>query len=175
MEIDMKALFAALLALIAIAPLAVADGRAEHLEEPAGKTLLIVRGNITHTNRGETAHFDRAMLEALPGRTARVETPWTHGTIAFDGPFLRAVLDRVGAWGDKLVIHALNDYSAEVPFSDARDLETILALKKDGKYMSVREKGPIFLIYPFDKNPELYNEKYFVRSVWQIREIEVVR
>lgn len=30
------------------------------------------------------------------------------------------------------------------------------------------------MIYPFDKNHELYNEKYFSRSVWQIKEIEVV-
>ena len=171
----MKTLFVALLSLIAVAPLTVADGRAEGLEAPTGKTLLVVRGNITHTNHGENAHFDRAMLEALPGRTAKMETPWTHGTVAFEGPLLRAVLDSVGAQGDKLVIRALNDYSAEIPFSDAHDFETMLALKKDGKNMSVREKGPIFLIYPFDTNPDLYNEKYFVRSVWQIREIEVVR
>ncbi|MEI2385240.1 molybdopterin-dependent oxidoreductase [Breoghania sp. JC706] len=175
MEIDMKTLLATLLALIAIAPLAVADVRAGPLPEPTGKTLLVVRGNIERTNRGDAAHFDLAMLEALPGRTARVETPWTNGTVAFEGPLLRAVLDHVGAQGEKLVIRALNDYSAEVPLSDARDFDTILALKKDGKHMSVREKGPIFLIYPFDKNPELYNEKYFVRSVWQIKEIEVMR
>ena len=175
MEIDMKTLLATLLALIAIAPLAVADVRAGQLPEPTGKTLLVVRGNIERTNRGDAAHFDLAMLEALPGRTARVETPWANGTAAFEGPLLRAVLDHVGAQGEKLIIRALNDYSAEVPFSDARDFDTILALKKDGKHMSVREKGPIFLIYPFDKNPELYNEKYFVRSVWQIKEIEVMR
>ena len=175
MEIDMKTLFATLLALIAIAPFAVTEGRAEPLPEPAGKTLLVVRGSIDRTNRGDAAHFDLAMLQALPGRIARVDTPWTHGTAAFEGPLLRAVLDHVGAQGDTLIIRALNDYSAEVPFSDAQDFDTILALKKDGKYMSVREKGPIFLIYPFDKNPEIYNEKYFVRSVWQIKEIEVVR
>ena len=40
--------------------------------------------------------------------------------------------------------------------------------------MSIRDKGPIFMIYPFDKNPELYNEKYFSRSVWQIKSIEVI-
>lgn len=30
------------------------------------------------------------------------------------------------------------------------------------------------MIYPFDTNPQLYNEKYFARSVWQIKTIEVV-
>jgi hypothetical protein len=39
--------------------------------------------------------------------------------------------------------------------------------------MSVRDKGPLFLVYPFDKDQGLFNEKYFSRSVWQIKDIEV--
>ena len=54
------------------------------------------------------------------------------------------------------------------------DFDTILAIKMNGEPMTVRNKGPLFLIYPFDTNPDLYNEKYFNRSVWQIKEIEVV-
>ena len=52
-------------------------------------------------------------------------------------------------------------------------LDTILATRMDGQLMSVRDKGPLFLIYPFDLDSGLYNEKYFARSVWQIKEIEV--
>ena len=39
--------------------------------------------------------------------------------------------------------------------------------------MAVREKGPLFVIYPFDADPSLFNEKYFNRSVWQVKAIEV--
>jgi len=39
--------------------------------------------------------------------------------------------------------------------------------------MSLRDKGPIFVIYPFDKHPELLNEVVFSRSVWQVTEIKV--
>lgn len=39
--------------------------------------------------------------------------------------------------------------------------------------MSVRDKGPLFLIYPFDDNPDLFDEVYFGRSVWQIAQIVV--
>ncbi|PTW55064.1 hypothetical protein C8N35_113105 [Breoghania corrubedonensis] len=171
----MKPLFAMLLWLIALTPVTIESVNAEELETPKGKALLVVHGNIAHTNRDGAAHFDLAMLNALPGRIATVQTPWTQGIVTFEGPLLRSVLDRVGASGSTLVIRALNDYSAEVPLSDAYELDTILALKKNDQYMSIRDKGPIFLIYPFDKNPDVYNEKYFVRSVWQIREIEVVR
>ena len=84
------------------------------------------------------------------------------------------MLEEVGATGSRLIIRALNDYAAEVPVIDAVDFDTILAIDMNGEPMTVRNKGPLFLIYPFDTNPDLYNEKYFSRSVWQIKEIVVV-
>ncbi|MCI5078683.1 molybdopterin-dependent oxidoreductase [Oricola sp.] len=144
------------------------------LEQPTGSVILTVKGAITQTNSDGVAKFDQAMLAALPGREAMMKTPWIEDETRFSGPYLRAVLDEVGSKGSKLIVRALNDYAAEVPASDAIEFDTILAIKMNGKPMSVREKGPLFLIYPFDTNPNLYNEKYFTRSVWQIMEIEVV-
>lgn len=144
------------------------------LDKPAGDPILTITGHVTQTNTGKTATFDMAMLEKLEGRKATMETPWTSGQTEFSGPYLRAVLAAAGASGKKLIVKALNDYASEVPFEDAEKLDTILAVRMNGDEMSVREKGPIFLIYPFDKDHSLYNEKYFSRSVWQIKEIEVV-
>lgn len=143
------------------------------LASPSGPVILTVTGNISRNNDGGTARFDAAMLNALPSRSATMETPWTAGTVTFEGPLFGELLEAVGARGTRLVVRALNDYSAEVPIGDARSLATMLAMRMNGETMSVRDKGPLFLIYPFDTNPELYNEKYFSRSVWQISEIEV--
>ena len=65
----------------------------------------------------------------------------------------RAVLEAVGAQGTKLKVTALNDYSADVPAEDFIKFDVILALKKNDAYLSVRNQGPIFVIYPFDTNP----------------------
>ncbi len=142
--------------------------------QAAGEPILTITGHISETNAGKSATFDLAMLEKLAGRQATMETPWTNGKTEFSGPYLRAVLAAAGASGKKLVVKALNDYASDVPFEDAQKLDTILAVRMNGEEMSVREKGPVFLIYPFDKDKSLYNEKYFSRSVWQIKEIEVV-
>lgn len=142
------------------------------LDPPTGPVVLTVKGAISNTNAGDTAQFDLAMLEALKGRKGAMETPWTEGTVTFEGPLLREVLAAAGAKGSSLKVRALNDYAADVPAEDA-ELDTILATKLDGKPMSVRDKGPLMLVYPFDLDPALYNEKYFSRSVWQIKEIEV--
>jgi hypothetical protein len=146
---------------------------AGELPSPKGPVVLTVSGRIANTNAGKTAEFDLAMLEALPGRTAKVNTPWAEGVNAFQGPLTRAVLEAVGAAGTKLKVTALNDYSAEVPAEDFIKFDVILALKKNDAYLQVRNQGPIFVIYPFDLNPSLYNEVYFSRSVWQVKSIEV--
>ncbi len=143
------------------------------LDKPKGEVILRVTGNVASPNDGKDAVFDLEMLEALKGRTASMETPWTKGKTEFQGPLIRAVLEAAGADGKVLKVKALNDYSSDVPIEDARDLDTILAVRMNSKLMSVREKGPLFVIYPFDNHPELYNEKYFSRSVWQVTEVEV--
>jgi hypothetical protein len=158
---------------LAAALAAVSTTCALALDMPTGDVILTVTGNVTHANVGDTAQFDAAMLEKLASRTGQMETPWTTGKVTFSGPLLRAVLDEAGADGSKLTVKALNDYAAEIPIADAKTLDTMLAIRMDGALMSVRDKGPLFLIYPFDLDPGLYNEKYFSRSVWQIKEIDV--
>ncbi|MFN3317555.1 hypothetical protein C0V73_05185 [Rhizobium sp. TH135] len=162
----MKSILVALLASALTATAALA------LDAPTGPVVLTVKGTISNTNAGDTAQFDLAMLEALKGRKGEMETPWTEGKVTFEGPLLREILAAVGATGTSLKVRALNDYAADVPAEDAK-LDTILATKLDGKPMSIRDKGPLMLVYPFDLDADLYNEKYFSRSVWQIKEIEV--
>ncbi|MCA1968878.1 unnamed protein product [Ciceribacter sp. T2.26MG-112.2] len=155
-------------ALLAAAP-------AAELDVPKGPVILTISGAVAQPNRDGSAVFDLSMLEGLEGRRVTMETPWTQGEVEFSGPFLREVLEAAGADGSRLIIRALNGYSAELPISDARDIDTILATRLDGKIMTVRTKGPSMLVYPFDQDRALYNEKYFARSVWQIGEIEVLR
>ncbi|EKF57806.1 hypothetical protein QWE_19963 [Agrobacterium albertimagni AOL15] len=162
----MKSIIAALLAIGLSATAVLA------LEAPTGPVVLTVTGKISNTNAGDAAQFDLAMLEKLKGRKGEMETPWTTGKVTFEGPLLREILAAVGATGTSLKVRALNDYAADVPAEDAK-LDTMLATKLDGKPMSIRDKGPLMLVYPFDLNADLFNEKYFSRSVWQIKEIEV--
>ena len=160
---------AALLAMATAFP-----ANAASIDKPEGKVVLTITGNIQNTNDGQAATFDLAMLEKIAGRQASMETPWTEGETTFEGPILRNILKQVGASGKTMRIVALNDYAADVPIEDAEQIDTILATKMNGKPMSVRDKGPLFLIYPFDLDSSLYNEKYFARSVWQIKQIEIV-
>lgn len=151
----------------------VASAQEGVLPKPTGAVILTLKGAIKFTNNGDKAEFDLAMLEKLKGRVAPVKTPWADNQTTYEGPLMSAILDAVGANGTTLMVKAINDYVAEVPVEDMIKYPVILATKRDGKKMTVREKGPLFIIYPFDLDPALQNEKIYNRSVWQVKEITI--
>lgn len=146
---------------------------AKSLSQPTGKPILTVTGKITVTNDSGKAVFDRQMLESLGEASFTTSTPWHDEPHKFEGVPLAKLLDTVGVAGDRLVVTALNDYVTEIPVEDARKFGIILALKRDGQYMPISDKGPIFLIYPFDSDSELKAQVYYKRSAWQVSRIEV--
>jgi hypothetical protein len=117
--------------------------------------------------------FSRADLEAIGFATIRTATPWHDGVQTFEGVPLAALMDRVAARGAKAELVALNRYRTTIPTEDFGRHQPILALKRNGNYMEVRDKGPLFVIYPYDSKPELRSEQYFARSAWQVRTIIV--
>jgi hypothetical protein len=163
--------FTAALAGLGLARSAMVPSAA--LPAPSGPVVLSVTGKVTRANAGPRADFDMPMLAGLPQLGFTAHTPWYPQPHRFSGPRLRDVLAAAGARGDTLRAIALNDYRIEIPAEDAERFDVILARLLDDKPMPVRDKGPLFVIYPFDSRPELRSEKYYARSAWQLRTLEV--
>ncbi len=147
--------------------------RAAGIDSPAGPVVLTLRGQVRITNAGDQARFDMTMLERLPQVSFVTRTPWYTQPRKFTGPLLRDVLAAAGAQGTLLRTQALNDYRVDIPFEDAQRFDMIVARLIDDKPMPVRDKGPLFIIYPFDDHPELRNALYFSRSAWQLKSIDI--
>jgi hypothetical protein len=162
-----------LAAAVAALSLAPQISLAGSLAAPTGDVILEISGQVTSSNAEGRVEFDLAMLDALPQRETVTATPWHEGKHSFSGPTIASILEAAGATGGTLRIAALNDYAAEMPVDDARTIPVILATRIDGEEISIRDKGPLFVIYPFDEQPDLFNEVYFNRSVWQVNVIEV--
>lgn len=143
------------------------------LPAPTQAVILTVTGNISVRNGKDGASFDAAMIDALPSHEFRTWTPWFKEPRTFSGPRLQTVLDAVGAKGTTLRMVALNDYSVDVPLDDARRFDALLARRIDGKTLGVRDKGPLFLIYPFDARPQTRNDLFYSRSIWQLTRMTV--
>jgi hypothetical protein len=136
--------------------------------------VLTMRGKLKRSNQGDSAVFDMAMLEAATQHSYTTKTPWFKEPRKFTGPLLREVLAMVGAHGATLRVAALNDYRIDVPADDARRFDVMLARLIDDRPITVREKGPLFMIYPFDSDAALRNPLYYSRSVWQLKTIDVL-
>lgn len=146
---------------------------APDLPHPAGRVILEVSGSIEHANRGGVAVFDRKMLALLPQREVVTETPWLDGMSTFRGPALLDVLNYLGAAGETLHATALNDYAIDLPVSDAKEHGVILAIELDGAPLTVRDKGPVWVIYPYSDDERLQHSRYYNRSIWQLHKLHV--
>lgn len=143
------------------------------LEAPEGPVVLSLNGRVRQTNRGASAVFDMAMLERLPQASYSTRTPWYAQPRKFTGPLLRDVLAAAGSHGEQLRAMALNDYRVEIPVEDAQRHDVLVARLLDDKPMPVRDKGPLFIIYPFDQKSSLRSALYYSRCAWQLKAIEV--
>jgi hypothetical protein len=141
------------------------------LKEPQGKPILSVTGAISRTNSTGAALFDLPLLKGLGETTIRTSTPWTKGVVAFTGVSFKDLLAAVGARGTEIAAVALNDYSATMTAAELTEAGAILAWAADGKTLSVREKGPLWIIFPFDADKRYATDAYWSKSVWQIKSL----
>jgi hypothetical protein len=141
---------------------------------PKGPVILRITGKIAAASNGEVA-FDMAGLESLGLVRYTTPTNWTTGVTTFEGVLLSKVLEAIGAdpSATTLTMVAINDYKAPVPLDDAHKWPVMLALKENGKYMSVRDHGPIWVVYPQHLNADLGNYEMSARWVWQLGAIDV--
>ena len=143
------------------------------LATPAGKEILTVTGKIANTNKGDAAVFDRSMLEGLGMEGFETATPWYNRPVRFDGVRMLRFMQTVGASGTFVTAVALNYYTTDIPVTDFERYGTLLAMKRDGVDMPVSDKGPLFIVYPYDSDPELKSQLFYSRSAWQVAELMV--
>jgi len=136
----------------------------------AKDVLLTVTGAIA-ADAPQT--FDRDELMDLPRVQFTTTTMWTSGAVTFAGVRLSDLMAAVGAKGSSMRAVALNDYAMEIPMTDAVPDAAIVAYEMNGRPMSVREKGPLWVVYPYDSDGRFRTETVYGRSVWQLIRLEV--
>jgi hypothetical protein len=138
----------------------------------AAESLLVIR-NATIPAQAEVG-FSEADLLALPQVTVRTRTEFTDGVVEFVGPLARDAMASVKI-GTATSVHlvAANDYAIDIPLSDLMQYDVILAMQADGQRLTIRDKGPIWLMYPLDDHTELQDPEYNNRLIWQLTTIEL--
>jgi hypothetical protein len=82
-------------------------------------------------------------------------------------------MEAVGATGTEIDASALNEYEQTIPMDDFYSYDVLLALRMNGDPMRVRDKGPIWIVYPRSDHPELDDFITREKSVWQLTALHV--
>lgn len=151
-------------------------GRYTHADD----TSIILSISMGPLNGSEQAHglpveMTLSDLQALPASTIETTTLWTPGQQVFSGVWLATLLDHHGIESGTLELVAVNDYRVKIPVRDIHPGGALLAYERNGQVMSLRNKGPLWLVYDWDGNPDFRSETYYARSIWQLDRIVVTR
>lgn len=114
-------------------------------------------------------------LQAMPTVEVSTETIWTDKRHTFSAVSFKTLLEQVKAdyQGHKVTMVALNDYSIEVEIDTLIKHNAFIAFAMDGKMMRIRDKGPLWVLYPFSDQPEINTPPFQAHSIWQLKTIVV--
>ncbi|NBE09106.1 molybdopterin-dependent oxidoreductase [Paragemmobacter ruber] len=160
-------------AVSAVLLMTIGQPVAAEIATPTDEVILTVNGAVSTTNSADGAEFDMAMLQALPASGFDTTTTWTEGMTRFDGVPLKVLLDAVGAKGATVTATALNNYSVEIPFDVIEDQVPIIAYHINGEPFSRRDKGPLWIVFPYDAGPDYQTELVYGWSIWQLSGLTV--
>ncbi|MDO6587799.1 molybdopterin-dependent oxidoreductase [Salipiger sp. 1_MG-2023] len=128
---------------------------------------------LTTTVNDVTRSFTLEELQALPVERFETITIWTEGPQSFEGVPLAAMLDDLGVTEGTVSAQAINDYAVDIPIDEITETTPIIAYHQNGASMSRRDKGPLWIVYPYDSKPEFQSEAIYSRSIWQMDRLSV--
>ena len=112
-------------------------------------------------------------LLALPQMTIETSTPWDEKAITFSGPTLKALLTQNNIFEGELNLYASNRYQIQIPWEYIEDTSPIIANRMNGSPFSRRERGPLWIIFPFDSDARYQTYEVSAMSIWQLISIEI--
>lgn len=101
----------------------------------------------------------------------KTENEFVDGMGEFSGPLVRDILTLMGDAFETANFMAVNEYSIEIPAADFEKYDVIFAMSLNGEKFSLRDKGPIWLIYPMSDHKELQDRVYNNRLIWQLTRV----
>ncbi|HXH02674.1 MAG TPA: molybdopterin-dependent oxidoreductase [Candidatus Competibacteraceae bacterium] len=167
--------FCALLFAISLLPLQ-SPGSDTALPQPVSlppleSTAVVLTVSTDHGSK----RYSLPQIEALGLYRVTTSTFWPEDNGTYEGVLLAALLADAGlADGPAVRIAALDDFSQIIPREDWQRWPLLLATRRDGQPMSIRNKGPLRLIYPRDADSRLSDPAYRLRWVWMVNAIEPV-
>ena len=122
----------------------------------------------------EKAALTFGTIRELPSFSFTTKTPWTEGEDNWEGVRLSVLLEHLGTSSSEFLAWADDGYEATFKGVDVEKYPVILAYKKNGEFLSLRDLGPLWIMFPFDQYKELDAQHIYEIAVWQLSRIEIL-
>ena len=131
----------------------------------AEQPVLQVKGRISPVSLTLTD------LQAMPTTEVSTQTIWTDRKHRFSAVSVQTLLNelQVPDSAKTLTMVALNDYSIEVEIATLIQHNAFIAFAMDGETMRIRDKGPLWVLYPFSDQPEINIPPFQAHAIWQLK------
>lgn len=129
---------------------------------------------IVTTPNGTIVELSLDQLDIMDQTEFTTQTIWIDDKVTFQGVALSAVLEQANARGTLVTMTALNDYAVDIPFAEIGEDYPIVATRMNGDTMPVRDKGPYWVVYPYDFDESFQTETTYARSIWQLKSLDVM-
>jgi hypothetical protein len=114
-----------------------------------------------------------SQLQALPQHELTEQPTNFPKPGKFRGPLLADVLKLAGAERKDAKLTALDDYQVGITADEMAQHQPILSLELDGVSLIGHDFGPYFVMWPFQEKPEIDNDTFQAKAIWQVTKIEV--
>ncbi len=117
-------------------------------------------------------------LQAIGETRLETETPWTEGKQSFVGVTGRQLIAALKArgvadTGATVTAIANNDYQIVIPLADFDQDATLIAFSRNGAALPVRDKGPFWIVFPYDSDPKYRSNTFKAYSIWGLERLEL--
>ena len=139
------------------------------------RKLLTISTAQTEQCNGDIT-LDGKTLLALPQQHFTTKHTWSEQAEEFSGPLLQDVLNLAcpNTKVSRLTLTAINDYSVEMDFNKLQAYKPIVAHSVNGQRLSVRNKGPLWVMLPLDEFNELPPRSFDDMMIWQLSNISIL-
>jgi hypothetical protein len=143
------------------------------MPEATGEVILTIDGALGADAPAGGYELDLVGLQSFAPEEFSTSTIWTEGSLKFTGVPLRELLTAAGAVGTSVTAEALNGYAVDIPIADLDDKAPIIAYFINDETFSRRDKGPLWIVYPYDRDEKYKSEISFAFSIWQLQRLTV--
>lgn len=136
-------------------------------------TVLVIQATANSGCTNNTLQLSETSLLGLPQQQFKTHHSWSAEAETFSGPLLEDVIKIACGDATKINLKALNDYSVDVDFTVAKSFRPIVAHSINGSRLSVRDKGPLWIMVPSD-DLKVVSKEMDGMLIWQLSDITIL-